>query len=462
MHEFFVLNFGLLYSLTSLSKSVHFNQLSQIYNTMHKAKLSSTSGIKSLASSVEKTTLPNGLTVVTETVRTVRSVSVGLWTETGSRDESPSVNGISHFIEHLVFKGTKKRDYIEISKSLERVGGYLNAFTTKEQTCFYARCLDEHIGVAIDVLTDLVFNPTFPESEVEKEKEVVIEEIKSVEDTPDELILDEFDELFYRHHALGLPIAGTEKSVRALTRESIEAYLRQTYTTDKMLLVAAGNVQHDEVVRLAEKYVPKRRTTKIKAPRVPFDQRTYTPFMIEKAKPISQAHVVLGFPFVRNDDTFYTTLLLNSILGVGMSSRLNLELREKYGLVYTIYSAFTYYDETNMLSVYLGTDKEKVPQALHLVKEQMRRLAEKPVPEKELALAKAQAKGAIIMSQESMSSRASHLARDLYYFGRDMRADEIIEHIDTVRAKDIQALAETLFDESQYSTLIYMPKKKRA
>lgn len=433
---------------------------------MHKAKLSaklsSTSGAKSLASLIEKTTLPNGLTVVTETVRTVRSVSVGLWTETGSRDESPSVNGISHFIEHLVFKGTKKRNYIEISKSLERVGGYLNAFTTKEHTCFYARCLDEHISVAIDVLTDLVFNPTFPEAEVEKEKDVVIEEIKSVEDTPDELILDEFDELFYRHHALGLPIAGTEKSVRALTRESIEAYLRQTYTTDKMLLVAAGNVRHDEVVRLAEKFVPKRRAAKTKTPRVPFDHDAYAPFAIEKPKPISQAHLVIGFPFARNDDDFYATMLLNSILGGGMSSRLNLELREKYGLVYTIYSSFTYYDETNMLSIYLGTDKEKAPQSLRLVKEQMKKLAEKPVPEKELAIAKAQAKGAIIMSQESMSSRASHLARDIYYFGRDLRTDEIIERIDAIRAKDIQALAERLFDESKYSTLIYMPKKKRA
>ncbi|KER11086.1 MAG: hypothetical protein HY22_00410 [[Candidatus Thermochlorobacteriaceae] bacterium GBChlB] len=427
---------------------------------MHKAKLASVPNAAPHAAPIEKTTLPNGLTVITETVKTVRSVSVGLWTETGSRDESPTQNGISHFIEHLVFKGTKKRDYIEISKSLERVGGYLNAYTTKEQTCFYARVLDEHIAVAVDVLADLVFNPTFPADELEKEKDVVIEEIKSTEDTPDDLIGDEFDEFFYGGHPLGMPIAGTEKTVRSFTRQEIDNYLRQTYTTDKMLLVAAGNISHAEMLRLAEKYIPKRRHTAAK-PRQHYRHETYVPFVKEKAKPISQAHVMLGFPFARNDDRYYAALLLNTVLGGGMSSRLNLELREKQGLAYTIYSSLHSYDETNMLNIYIGTDKEKTDKSVRLIKDELKKLIDKPVSPKELDLSKAQLKGGIIMAQESMSSRMSHLARDIYYFGRNVSSDEVIDRINATTPKEIRALAEMLFDDSRCSMLSYLPKKKK-
>ncbi len=409
---------------------------------------------------VEKTVLSNGLTVITEYVPTVRSASIGLWTETGSRDETKETAGISHFIEHLVFKGTKKRDYIEISKSLERVGGYLNAFTSKENTCFYARVLDEYSDIAVDVLTDLVFNPTFPQKELEKEKEVVIEEIKSADDTPDDVIFEDFDKFTYNNHPFALPIAGTEKTVRSFTRKKVLEHLHTYYTPDRMILAAAGNLKHSALVKLAEKYVPKLHRTTTRT-REQYRVSTYKAFEKEIAKPISQAHVVTGFPFERNDKNFYAVLLLNMILGGGMSSRLNLKLREKYGLAYSVFSNFNSGDEVNLFNVYVGTDSNKVQKSLALIREEIEKIADKLVPEKELELNKAQLKGGIIMSQENMSARMNHLARDLYYFGRFRSDTEVLDAINAVSPKQIRTVAESLFNQHQFSTLVYVPKKKK-
>ncbi len=427
---------------------------------MRKAKLVSTSLTAALPSTIECTTLPNGLTIITETVRTVRSASIGLWIGIGSRDESFEQNGISHFVEHMVFKGTKKRNYIDISKSLERVGGYLNAYTSKDQTCFYARVLDDYIHVAVDVLTDLVFHPTFPEDELEKEKLVILEEIKSLEDTPDELISDDFDELFYYRHPLGMPITGTPKTVRSFTRDDLVQYMQRTYTTDNMLLVAAGNVSHQAMLDLAEKFVPKRRTTSPHQ-RQPYLHQAYKPFVKEKVKPISQAHLMMGFPLPRCDDQYYAALLLNIVLGGGMSSRLNLELREKHALAYTIYSSLHHYDETNMLSIYLGTDADKLDRAIALIRAELDKLTQKSIPYKELELAKAQLKGGVIMAQESMSSRIAHIARDVFYFGHIFSSDDIIERINATMPKDLRAVAEQLFQPDLASVLTYLPKKKK-
>ncbi|MBC8043073.1 MAG: insulinase family protein [Rhizobacter sp.] len=426
------------------------------------AAKSSTAPVKSISrivSNLQQSTLPNGMKVITEPVPNVHSVSVGLWTETGSRDETLQTNGISHFIEHLVFKGTKKRNYIAISRSMEEVGGYLNAFTSKDQTCFYARCLDEHTGVAVDVLSDLVFNPIFPESELEKEKQVVIEEMKSSEDTPDDIIFDDFEKSIYGAHPMAMPIIGTEETVRSFSRAGMQKYMQQRYTTDKMLLVAAGNVRHEEMVRLAEKFIPKRKSPS-QLPRVKFDPKAYQPVHLEVPKPINQAHVVMGFPFERDDKTYYAAMLLNTVLGGGMSSRLNLRVREKFGLVYTIYSFINASDESNEFGVYLGTDGGKVEKALKLVREELEKLAEKAVPDKELELSKAQLKGSIIMGQESMSSRMMRIARNEYYFGGDVPGDLVIEDINRVTAADVRKVAETLFKPSLYSTVIFKPKKK--
>lgn len=412
------------------------------------------------ASSYQKTILPNGLTIVTETVPSVRSISVGLWTETGSRDENLKTSGISHFIEHVAFKGTKKRNYIQISESLERVGGYLNAFTTKEQTCFYARCLDEHLKTTIDVLTDLAFKPVFPEEELEKEKEVIIEEIKSIDDAPDDLIFDLFDTRIFGKHPLSMPITGCVKTVRNFLREDVLDYLKQHYTPDNMLLIATGHVRHDDVVRLAEKYIPKQKP-KDKHVRHRYEASAYQPFTLEVQKPITQSHIVLGLPFERDDSQYYPMLLLNALLGGGMSSRLNLELREKHGLAYTVYSALNTYDEVSQFLVYAGTDVEKNHKVLKLIREELLKVCETPVPKKELDIVKAQLKGGIIMGQESMSARMNHIARDEYYFGRELTCDELIAQIDSITARDVRAAAERVFVPSKLSTLTFVPKKGR-
>lgn len=410
---------------------------------------------------VEITRLPNGLTVISELVPTVRSVAIGLWVGTGSRDETKDLAGISHFIEHLVFKGTKKRDYIEISKSLERVGGYLNAFTTKENTCFYARVLDECAEIAVDVLADLVFNPTFPQKELEKEKDVIVEEIKSVEDTPDEAIYEDFDRYVYGEHPFALPIAGTEKTVRSFTRKIALTRLETHYATDKMILAAAGNIRHDALVRLAERYIPDSRPTS-KRCRAPYSPTVYEPFEKEIAKPISQAHLLTGLPFERNDEMFYPTILLNMVLGGGMSSRLNLELREKHGLAYSVFSNFNSGDDVNLFAIYAATDSNKTAKARKLIWQELEKISEKLVGEKELELCKAQLKGALMMSQESMTARMNHLARDLYYYGRFRSDSEVLERINAVAPRQIRDLAQSLFDKARFSTLLYLPKKKNA
>jgi predicted Zn-dependent peptidase len=426
---------------------------------MHsREKLNSARSV-STSSAVEKTVLPNGLTVATETVTSVRSVSIGLWTETGSRDETKENNGISHFIEHLVFKGTKKRDYIEISKSMERVGGYLNAFTSKEQTCFYARTLDEYASVAVDVLSDMVFHSIFPKAEMEKEKDVIIEEIRSADDTPDDVIFEDFDKYIYGAHPFAMPIAGSEKTVRSFSRERTMAHIASHYTPSNMLLTAAGNISHAALVKLAEKFIPKSKTKSARR-RVLYQPETYKPFEKTVAKPISQAHVVMGFPFDRSDANYYTLLLLNAALGGGMSSRLNLELREKHGLAYSVYSSFSSGDETNLMSIYIGTDKQKVSKSIRLIREELRKMAEKKISERELELNKAQLKGGLIMSQESMSARMNHIARDIYYFKRNRTDDEVIDAVNAVTPAQIRDYAAMLFDESQYSTIIYEPKRK--
>lgn len=423
-------------------------------------RLATPTKLSSPVASVQISRLPNGLTVISELVPSVRSVAVGLWVGTGSRDESKELAGISHFIEHLVFKGTKKRDYIEISKSLERVGGYLNAFTTKETTCFYARVLDEHLDIAIDVLTDLVFNPTFPPKELEKEKDVIIEEIKSIEDTPDDAIYEDFDKRVYGEHPFALPITGTEETVRSFTRSVVKTRLETHYATDAMILAAAGNVRHDALLKLAETYVPNARPVS-KRHREPYSIAVYKPFEKRVAKPISQAHLLTGAPFERNDEAFYATILLNMVLGGGMSSRLNLELREKHGLAYSVGSNFNSGDEVNLFTIYVGTDANKVDKARNLIWRELEKIAEKPISEKELRLSKAQLKGALMMSQESMTARMNHLARDLYYYGRFRSDSEVLERIDAVAPKQIRDVAQSLFKEDRFSTLVYVPKRKR-
>ncbi len=408
---------------------------------------------------IEQTTLANGLTVLTQHVPAVKSISLGLWVENGSRDETKSLNGISHFIEHTVFKGTKKRNYIQINESLERVGGYLNAFTSKEQTCFYARCLSEHLKLSVDVLCDITFKPTFPDDELEKEKDVIIEEIKSVEDSPEEQIFDDFDAYLFNNHALGLPITGSEESVDHLSREQVLSFLKQNYVPNKTLLVAAGQIKHADVVKLAGKYIPKRHA-KINTQREHYPMDAYSPFEKSISKPIHQSHIVLGFPFQRQDEDYFSLILLNALFGGGMSSRLNMILREKYGLVYSVYSNIVTFDEINTFSVYAGTDKSNIKKTLKIIREEFSKLCQKNISQKELNMAKAQLLGGIIMGQESLSKRQNQLARDHFYFGRILPQQEVLDRIHQISIRDIRNLSQRLFKPESFSTLIFAPKKR--
>jgi predicted Zn-dependent peptidase len=417
------------------------------------------SELDSPETTLQKTVLPSGLTVITERVPQVRSVSVGLWVNTGSRDETTETSGISHFIEHMIFKGTKRRTFQQINRYMEEVGGYMNAFTSKEQTCFYTRCLDENLDRAIDITTDIVFNSIFPEKEMAKEKDVVIEEMKNTEDTPDDLIFDEFEKKLYLPHPLGMPIIGTEETVRSFSRQDLKSYMKQHYTTGQMLLSCTGNLTHEAVLNLVEKSLAKQSLVSKMPKAKSYEQRLYTPSQNEVAKPIQQAQVVFGFPFVRSDKDYHAMHLLNTALGSGMSSRLNLNIREKHGLAYTVYSFINSSRDTNAFGVYIGTDKEKVTKAITLIKAELQKLAAKPLSTKELDLAKSQLKGSVIIGLESMSNRMMRIGKNQFYFGRNVTSDEFITSINAVTPAEIQNLAGRLFDEKTYTTLIFRPKK---
>ncbi|MEZ4698803.1 MAG: pitrilysin family protein [Rhodothermales bacterium] len=408
------------------------------------------------ASGFNKTTLPNGLRIVTESIPSVRSISVGVWVHTGSRDESDAEAGICHFIEHMVFKGTKRRRMDQIARRLESVGGYLNAFTTKEYTCYYARALDEHLDRAIDVTCDLILRPTFPEKELDKEKDVVVEEIKMYEDVPEDLIFDRYESVVYRDHALGRPIIGFPESVRSFTRDQLNQYIDRCYTPSRTIISVAGNVSHDRVVQYVRKAFED--IDRTPTARVPDVVTPYGPGELVEKRPIQQAHLVIGTRiFGIQDERRSAMNVLNTILGSGMSSRLNQNIREKYGFCYNIYSFANMQTDTGDFGVYMGTDGAKIARARKLILRETDRLAQVPVSPRLLHQAVNQVKGSLMLGLESMSNRMMRLGRQELYFGRNFTLDEIIESIESVTAQDIQNLAQTLFVADSFSTVALTP-----
>ncbi|MDX1547175.1 MAG: pitrilysin family protein [Rhodothermales bacterium] len=406
----------------------------------------------------EKTTLDNGVRVISEAIPSVRSVSVGVWIGAGSRDEGEQEAGISHFIEHMVFKGTVRRRMHHIARRLEAVGGYLNAFTSKEYTCFYARALDEHLGRAIDTVCDLVFEPNFPEKELEKEKEVVLEEMKMYEDNPEDVIFDRFESVIYRDHALGRPILGFPETVTSFTRPQLVRYMDRHYTPDKIVLAVAGNVEHSEVVRLARKVIAATDRRPVDAPRGGVNG--YEPREVVEQRPIQQAHLILGARGVDiHDGRRSAATVLNTILGGGMSSRLNQNIRERYGYCYSIYSFLNMYSDTGDIGIYMGTDPSKVERSKKLIIRELERLAEKPVGPRALSQAKNQVKGSIMLGLESMSNRMMRLGRQELLFERYVTLDEVLEEIDAVTAGDLRAVADAYFDPRRFSTVVLLPSE---
>ncbi len=411
--------------------------------------------------SVRQGLLASGLRIITDTVASVKSVTLGIQIDAGSRDDPKASPGLAHFIEHAIFKGTGRRSYIDIARNIEKHGGYLDAYTTKEQTCIYLRCLPEHLEPSFDLLSDLVCDPVFPPEEIEKEKEVVIEEISSVNDTPEELIFEEFDLRSFPRHPLGTPILGTEKSVEAFTVENLNNFMRQHYIPQKMLVTATGMVEHDEIMQLADRFLGKLREP-AGSPyiRQPFLADDYTPFTLTLKKRVCQAQIVLGTAIARHDPHFYSLMVLNSMLGNGMSSLLNLELREKRGLAYNVYSSITFFDDVTTMNIYAGTDSNKTKVTLELIEKLLKSDALKDPDPEEVRAAKTKLLGSHIMGLEKMTRRMSQTASDLSYFGRYIEPEEKTAALEAVTASDIAEAAMRILHDAPYSTLVYKPGRQ--
>ncbi len=394
---------------------------------------------------IQREVLPNGLVVITEAMEHVRSASVGVWIRTGSRQEPANLNGISHFIEHMVFKGTERRSAEEIAQSMDRVGGMLDAFTTKEMICFNAKVLDDHLPVAIEVISDLVVRPRFDQQDILKEKSVVLEEIKMEKDNPEYLVYEIFTQNFWREHPLGKPILGTSNSVKRFEREALLGCFRSWYAPDNMLITAAGHLDHRKVVDLVTAEFSMLRPSGNGA-RHGGPPRSHARLITRDKRELGQVHICLGVPALpAADERRYALAILNNLLGGGMSSRLFQNIREKQGLAYTVFSDLSPYRDAGMFSVYAGTSRENARQVLDLVMAELRRMKEEPVSAEELRRAKDFIKGSMLLSLESTGARMSNLARQELYFGRFFTLDEIGEAVERVTSDDLQQLAGQLF-----------------
>jgi len=404
-----------------------------------------------MSAEVQRTVLANGIRVITETMPHVRSVSVGIWLGTGARLESPQETGICHFIEHLLFKGTTHRSAEEIARSVDSIGGNLDAFTGKELVTFNTKVLDEHLPIAFDVLSDLVIHPLLRPEDIEKEKGVVLEELKMEADNPEYLVHEIFASNFWRGHALGRPILGTRETIRRFNRDMIEAYYRRVYIPSNILITAAGHLRHEQLVELA------RERFEELSPGDPLPKDdppvTHARLALRHKKSLEQVHLCLGVPAhpLPHRDRF-AGYLLNTLLGGGMSSRLFQNIREKQGLAYAVFSDISPYRDTGCLSVYAGTSPEATRKVVNSILAEFRRLKEEPVGEEEIRRGKDYLKGSLMLGLESTTNRMANLARQELYFGRFFSLDELLEDIERVTAADVQRLAQEFFD-SRYISL---------
>jgi len=401
---------------------------------------------KNAARNIRKTVLPNGLLVLTENMPHLRSVSMGAWVASGSRDEAAEVNGISHFVEHMVFKGTTSRSAQQIAREVDTIGGNLDAFTGKEMVCFNVKVLDENVPPALDVLADLVLHPTFTPEELTREQGVILEEIKMDEDNPDYLVNEVWTQNFWKGDALGRPILGTAKTVSNFNQQIVFDFYAGRFTSRNIVFSAAGNLEHDAFVAQVEKEFSslaasgEQTTPKMAAPLA-------TPHItLKRKKSLEQVQFCLGVPAPPvNDPRRYAVYLLNTMLGGGMSSRLFQTIREDQGLAYSIYSEMNPFRDTGSLCVYAGTSVDKTQKVLQLTLKELRRLKEETVSDVELKRAKDQVKSNMVIGLESSGSRMSNLARQQMYFGRFFGVDEIMEEIDAVTSEGVQELAQELF-----------------
>ena len=395
------------------------------------------------ASPIRKTVLPNGLTIVTEQMDHVRSASFGIWVRSGSRHEDAAINGISHFIEHTLFKGTSARTSREIAVESDAIGGHVDAFTSREVAAYYVKVLDEHAQRAFDLLADLVTAPLFDDAELDRERNVVLEEIKMVEDTPDDLVHEVFVSNFWPDHPLGRSILGTADTLATFDHDRVASYFENAYTPRNLVVAGAGHIEHAQFVEMVARYLSDLKDR-------PVDLRSSAPSYAARrviiSKDLEQAHLVLGTrcPSMISDDR-YTMHLMNIILGGGMSSRLFQTIREEHGLAYAVFSGINAYTDAGYLSVYAATSPEQINDVIKLSVEQFDKFKSEAVSEAELQRAKDQLKVSIMLSLESTSARMSNIARHEIFFGRQFTLDEILERIDRVTSEDVRRIAGEIF-----------------
>ncbi len=400
---------------------------------------------------INKYTCKNGVRIVFENIPTVRSVAIGVWIHTGSRNENPSNNGISHFLEHMLFKGTTTRSARDIAESFDKIGGQVNAFTSKEYTCYYAKVLDERGEYALDILSDMFFNSVFVEEEVKKEKNVVLEEIKMYEDTPDDIVHDLLTKVTYETHPLGFPILGTDKTLSTFSGETLNQYVKDFYTPENVVISIAGNVDESFIHKVEAYFGSYEATTKRESIHTPVFHRN----TISRTKDTEQAHLCLGFKGLpAGDEKIYSLIVLNSILGGSMSSRLFQEVREQRGLAYSVFSYHSSYEDAGMLTIYAGTGNQQLDKLYETIQQTLQTLQDTGITEKELQNSKEQLKGSLMLSLESTNSRMSRNGKNELLLQRHRSLDEMIESVNQVTKTSVDHLIRTIFTDDFSVSLI--------
>ena len=410
-----------------------------------------------LSGAFRKSTLPNGLRVVSEQIRTVRSVSLGVWVEVGSRDETEAERGICHFLEHMLFKGTRKRSVFDIALSLESLGGSLDAFTCRDLTCFYARCLDEHAETALDVVADMLQNSQLAHSEIEKEKWVVLEEIQNVEDTPEDLIHDLFAKSVWGQHPVGAPILGIPETVKAFTQKDLQRYLHGNYRPENMVISVAGNLEHSQLVDWVGRLFGS------EGGRARPCRRREKPRRVGQSvghfhRDIGQTHICMGTAaYAYTHPQRYELLVASTVLGGGMSSRLFQRIRERLGLAYAVYSYIEMLEDTGLFGTYLACDRTRVEQSIEAVGKEFGRLRMGGVSREELARAKAQLRGELILGLESMDTRMNRMAWEEIYTGGYHPPEDSLAGMDRVTREGVLEASLGLLDEESMHVITVGP-----
>lgn len=400
----------------------------------------------------KKSTLSNGVRVLTERLTESRAVSVGIWVSTGSRDEPEELSGISHFIEHMIFKGTENRSALDIAKTFDRLGGFSNAFTSKETTCFHAKVLDSHLDIVLELLADIFLNSTFDPIEVERERQVILQEISMVEDSPDELVHELFNRSFWQGNPVERSILGTPQSVTKITSDHLRKHMMRFATAPHVLVSAAGNIDHDQFCKKIESFfscLPDNGTYgERQAPKSTFD-------CFFKEKELEQTHIMVGLNGPSSiDPDRYPTLLMNVILGGSMSSRLFQEIREKRGLAYAVYSFVSTLQDAGFLGIYAGVAPENGCKVLELVRNEVERLANEDVSDAELAAAKDNIKGGILLSSDNTDARMTRIARNEIDLGKYVSYDDVVKKIEEVDASQIKSCAQKYLSQGMAAALL--------